>query len=197
MVYSIHKPKPGSPMGKICDVIIMESYRKLYRWRCLISVFINWHDSSFIAESHGREMKWIRLYATFVLIQENLLRIVRWHCPPDTGFEIQTLEILGRARYLSDTEAHHNTEFHEQMGKSRNIIVSFKPPRPGNEARTVAWKSSGANHYPRAPARHGRHTGFHKQINEVEVWRAEGFLVTASPNRPPPSLDPTLDRNSD
>ena len=40
--------------------------------------------------------------------QENLLRmvrLVRWHCPPDTGFEIQTLEVWGRERYLSVTEA--------------------------------------------------------------------------------------------
>ena len=31
---------------------------------------------------------------------------IRWHCPPDTGFEIQTLEVWGRARYLSVTEFH-------------------------------------------------------------------------------------------
>ena len=31
--------------------------------------------------------------------------------PPDTGFEIRALEIWGRARYLSVTEAPHNTDF--------------------------------------------------------------------------------------
>ena len=67
-------------------------------------------------------MKWIGLYATFVHIkaklgEENILRMVRWHCPPDTGFEIQTLEVWGQARYLSVTEARHNTEFYEWMGK--------------------------------------------------------------------------------
>ena len=53
------------------------------------------------------------------LDQENLLRMVRWvrwHFPPDTGFEIQTLEVWGRARYLSVTKAPHNTEFYEWMG---------------------------------------------------------------------------------
>ena len=63
--------------------------------------------------------------ATFVHIQaklgqENLLRKVRWvrrRCPPDTGFEIQTLEVWGRARYFSMTEALHNTEYYEWMGK--------------------------------------------------------------------------------
>ena len=66
------------------------------------------------------EMKWIGLYATFVQIQaksgqENLLKMVRWvrwHCPPDTGFEIQTLEVWGRASYLSVTEALYDTEFY-------------------------------------------------------------------------------------
>ena len=33
----------------------------------------------------------------------------------------------------------------------RNILVSFKPPRPGNEPQTLV-KNSGANHYPRASA---------------------------------------------
>ena len=61
--------------------------------------------------------------------------MVRWHFPPDTGFEIQTLEVWGRARYLSVTEAPHNTKFYEWMGN-----VSFKLPRPGNEPRILAWK---------------------------------------------------------
>ena len=33
-------------------------------------------------------------------------------CPPDTGFEIRALAVRGRARYLSVTEAPHNTNFH-------------------------------------------------------------------------------------
>ena len=56
------------------------------------------------------------------LDQENLLRMLRrvkWHCPPDTRLEIQTLEVWGRARYVSVTEAPHNTEFYESMGKKR------------------------------------------------------------------------------
>ena len=35
---------------------------------------------------------------------QKMVRWVRWHCPTDTGFEIKTLEIWGRARYLSVTE---------------------------------------------------------------------------------------------
>ena len=36
---------------------------------------------------------------------------MRWHCPPDTEFEIRALAVWGRARYLSATEAPHNSEF--------------------------------------------------------------------------------------
>ena len=69
-----------------------------------------------------------------------MVRWLRWHCPLDTGFEIRTLAVWGRARYLSVTEAPHNTNFHTWMG--RNIYVSFKPPRPGTEPRTLAWKAA-------------------------------------------------------
>ena len=69
------------------------------------------------------------------LDQDNIPRMVRWHCPPDTGFEIQTLEVWRRARYLSVTQDPHNTEFYEWMGKK--VFVSFNPPRPGNEPRTA------------------------------------------------------------
>ena len=70
-----------------------------------------------------------------------MVRWLRWHCPPDTGFEIRALAVWGRARYLSVTEAPHNTNFHTWMGK-KHFIVSFKPPRPGTEPRTLAWKAA-------------------------------------------------------
>ena len=68
------------------------------------------------------------------------MRWMRWHCPPDTGFEIRAQAVWGRARYLSVTEAPHNTDSHTWMG--RNIFVSLKPPRPGTEPRTLAWKAA-------------------------------------------------------
>ena len=58
-----------------------------------------------------------------------MMRWMRWHCPPDTGFEIGALAVWGRARYISVTEAPHNTEFHTWMGKKH--FAPFKPPRPG------------------------------------------------------------------
>ena len=66
--------------------------------------------------THRDEMKWtnynynyiVHIYAK--LGQGNLLRMVRWHCPPDTGIEIRVLEVRGRARHLSVTEVPHNIE---------------------------------------------------------------------------------------
>ena len=92
------------------------------------------------------QMKWIGLYATSVHIQaklgqENLLRMVRWHCPPDTGFEIQTLEVWGRTRDLSVTEVPHNTEFHKWMGKKHFCFFSNRRDRE-TDNRTLAWKAA-------------------------------------------------------
>ena len=105
------------------------------------------------------EMKWIGLQATFVHIwaklgQENLLRMVRWlrwHCSTDTGFEIRALAVWGRARYLSVTEAPRNTDFHTWMGKKHFCL--FQTAETGNRAPNSGVQGSGANHYPRAPAR--------------------------------------------
>ena len=63
---------------------------------------------------------------------------MRWHCPPDTRFEIRALAVWGRARYFSVTEAPHNTSFYTRMGKKH----FFFPPRLGTELRTLAWKAA-------------------------------------------------------
>ena len=57
---------------------------------------------------------------------------------------------LGRARYLSVTEAPHNTNFHTWMGKKH--LCFFETAETGNRTRNSGVKGSGANHYPRAPA---------------------------------------------
>ena len=79
-----------------------------------------------------------------------MVRWLRWHCPPDTGFEIRALAVWGRARYLSVTEAPHNTNFHTWMGKKH--ICFFQTAETGNRTPNSGVKGSGANHYPRAPA---------------------------------------------
>ena len=65
---------------------------------------------------------------------------MRWHCPPNTGFEIRALAVWGRARYLPVTEVPPILSF--TRGWGRNSFVSFKPPRPGTEPRTLAWKAA-------------------------------------------------------
>ena len=79
-----------------------------------------------------------------------MVRWLRWHCPPDTGFEIRALAVWGRARYLSVTEAPHNTDFHMWMGKKH--FCFFETAETGNRTPNSGVKGSGANHYPRAPA---------------------------------------------
>ena len=86
--------------------------------------------------------------------QENLLRMVRWlrwHCPPDTGFEIRALAVWGRARHLSVTEAPHNTDFHTWMGK-KQFFCFFQTAETGNRTPNSGVQGSGTNQYPRAPA---------------------------------------------
>ena len=79
-----------------------------------------------------------------------MVRWLRWHCPPDTGLEIRALVVWGRARYLSVTEAPHNTNFHTWMGKKQ--FCFFQTAETGNRTPDSGVKGSGANHYPRAPA---------------------------------------------
>ena len=79
-----------------------------------------------------------------------MVRWVRWHCPPDTGFEIRALAVWGRARYLSVTETPHNTDFHTWMGKKHFCFL--QTAETGNRTPNSGVEGSGANHYPRAPA---------------------------------------------
>ena len=60
--------------------------------------------------------------------------------------------VLGRARYLSVTEAPH--EFYTWMGKKH--FCFFQTAETGNRTPNSSVKGNGANHYPRAPAPQGR-----------------------------------------
>ena len=53
--------------------------------------------------------------------------------PPDTGFEIWALAVWGRARYLSVTEAPHNTDFHTWMGEKHLILSNRRDREPNPE----------------------------------------------------------------
>ena len=75
-----------------------------------------------------------------------MVRWLRWHCPPDTGFEIRALVVGGRARYLSVTEAPHNTDFHTWMGKKH--FCFFQTAETGNRIPNSGVKGSVAYHFP-------------------------------------------------
>ena len=94
-----------------------------------------------------------------------MVRWLRWHCPPDTGFEIRSLAVWGRARYLSGTEAPHNTEFYTWMGKKQ--FCFFQTAETGNRTPNSSVKGSGANHDPRSPA-HSAFNPFSAGINTVD-----------------------------
>ena len=69
-----------------------------------------------------------------------MVRWLRWHYPPDTGFEIRALAVWGRVRYLLVTEAPHNTDFHTWMGKKQYFF--FQTAETGNRTPNSAWKAA-------------------------------------------------------
>ena len=97
-----------------------------------------------------------------------MVRWLGWHCPPDTGFEIRALAVWGRARYLSVTEAPHNTDFHTWMGKKH--FCFFQTAETGNRTPNSGVKGSGANYYPRVPARSSWKWGC-RFIVWYQIWR--------------------------
>ena len=70
-----------------------------------------------------------------------MVRWLRWHCPPDTGFEIRALAVWDRARYLAVTEAPHNTDFHTWMGKKHFLFLSNRRDR---EPNPELWREKAA-----------------------------------------------------
>ena len=107
-----------------------------------------------------------------------MVRWLRWHCPPDTGFEIRALAVWGRARYLSVTEAPHNTNFHTWMGKKH--FCFFQTAETGNRTPNFGVKASGANHYPRAPAQVVTKGVTPLSLGEGTVFKPNGEYVFRS-----------------
>ena len=62
--------------------------------------------------------------------QENHLRMVRWirwHCPPDTGFEIRAPVVWDRARYLSVTGGSQQyLTFMRELGRNIFFLWNLK-----------------------------------------------------------------------
>ena len=59
-----------------------------------------------------------------------MVRWIRWHCPPDTWFEIRALAGWGWACYLSVTEIPHHTE-----SSKVNVEETFVPLKPKRHSR--------------------------------------------------------------
>ena len=124
------------------------SIGSMYRFICPVAILVKGRWKHHPHDNAAKKMKWIRFWATFVhmqakLAQQNLLRMVRWvrwHCHPDTGFEIQTLEVWVRARNVMVMEASHNTEFYEWMGKKH--FCFFQTAETGNEHQNLAFKAA-------------------------------------------------------
>ena len=65
----------------------------------------------------------------------------------------RSLEVWSRGRYLSVTEAPHNTAFYEWMGKKK--FCFFQTAKTEKRTPNSSVKGSGANHHLRAPAQRG------------------------------------------
>ena len=74
-----------------------------------------------------------------------MVRWMRWHCPPDTGFEIRALVVWGRAPYLSVTGVSHNIESIRVSGEEFFFSLEFEGP---------IFQAGSFNHCTRAPALH-------------------------------------------
>ena len=57
---------------------------------------------------------------------------------------MQTLEVWGRARYLSITEAPHYTEFYKWVEKKH--FCFFQTAETGKRTQSFSVKGSGASH---------------------------------------------------
>ena len=89
--------------------------------------------------------------------QENTPRMVkwmRWHCPPNIGFEIRALTVWGRARHLSITETPHNIESLRVRGGGgrKNSLFETWRPEWGSNRWSPTFQTGSFNHCTRAPA---------------------------------------------
>ena len=77
-----------------------------------------------------------------------MVRWIRWHCPPDTGFKIPAQPVWGRLRYLSGTEAPHNTESLRVSRKKAFLLWNLNA-RVGDDLRL--YKQAALTTAPGAP----------------------------------------------
>ena len=91
-------------------------------------------------------MKWIGLYASFVHIQAKLGQQSWgwWDEWDNTALQTQDANFKpwrSEAEHATSLSRRLPTVLSFTSGSRRNMYVSFKLPRPGNEPRTLAWKA--------------------------------------------------------
>ena len=74
-----------------------------------------------------------------------MVRWLRWHCPPDTGLDIQA---LSEAEHATSRSRRLPTILTFTRGWGRNIFSFFQTAGTGNRTPASGVKGSGANHYP-------------------------------------------------
>ena len=104
-----------------------------------------------------------------------MVRWLRWHCSPDTEFEIRALAVWDRARYLSVTEAPNNTDFHTWMGKKH--FCFFQTAETGNRTPNSGVKGSGANHYPAFTESHLCRAKTNSRSSLYETWQVTAICL--------------------
>ena len=86
--------------------------------------------------------------------QENFPRVVswmRWHWPPDTGFEFRTQAVWGRARYLAVTEVPHKIGSLRVSGEETFCFFEIWRPEWSLNPRSPTLQTGSFNHWTRAP----------------------------------------------
>ena len=76
-----------------------------------------------------------------------MVRWMRWHCPPDTGFEIRALAVWGRAHHLSVTEVPHNIESLRVSGEETFCHFETWRPEWGLNPRSKPFQAGSFNHW--------------------------------------------------
>ena len=122
-----------------------------------------WRGENYVwIKSVGRliqnEMQWIGFRPPLCTYRLNWDRRTSWgwwddwdDTPPDTGFEIRAWR--SKAEHATSRSRRLPTILTFTRGWWRNIFCFFQTTETGNRTPNSGVKGSGANHYPRAPAR--------------------------------------------
>ena len=129
-----------------------------------LKTFWSHHLAGYIWKSHGREMKWNEsgFRPPLCTYRLNWARRTSWGWWDD--WDDTVLQTQDSKFEPWRSEAEHATSRSRRLpailtftrGWGRNIFCFFQTAETGNRTPNSGVKGSGSNHYPRAPAPHGR-----------------------------------------